>query len=343
MPIFKKMTIEKLEKNACLYWPATLAERASEFSAIEPLLETQDIFISFLSVADLSPTAWQDVLKFNKKLSPNLFLKHLMVLSDVGGERLQRFSKDINKIFPMNKFIYSWDGKNYEYKFQSNGLLWTNKNLNVEKSTLLKARNEFSPQMIDVCMLLMWGGLIKNTKNIPVEILEKCIIGGLLGKPVQIKEFITQRYIVVSRQTGGSTANDLGHVCESYVREQLNNMLPANITLGGHHIPNVTHNENNLSTFDLVARCDNGKYIGIEISFQVTTNSTIERKAGLAKSRYDLVHAQGHKIAYIIDGSGNFQRRNAISTIINHSDCTVSFKDKEIKRLAQFIIEVACD
>ncbi|MCV5690604.1 hypothetical protein OFN32_40980, partial [Escherichia coli] len=76
------------------------------------------------------------------------------------------------------------------------------------------------------------------------------------------------------------------------------------------------------------------KCVGIEISFQVTTNSTIEGKAGLAKSRRDLLNSRGHKIAYVIDGSGNFQHSNAIKTIINHSDMTVNFSDNGINSLA---------
>lgn len=335
------MTIDLLEKNACLYWPADLAKEAAQISSLGPLLETQEEFIALLTIANTSPTDWKSALKLNRKLSPNLFLKHLMVLSDTGGERLHRFSRDLDTIFPERKFTYIWDNTQYEYKFQSGDSAWTNKNLDVEKSTLLIAREDFTPQMTDACMLLMWAGLSKNTENLPPEIMEKCIIGSLLGKANDLKKFITQRYIVVSRQTGGSTANDLGHICESYIKEKLVALLPESIEVAGHTIPNVTHNEKNLSTFDLVAQCKNGTHIGIEISFQVTTNSTIERKAGLAKSRKDLVHAQGHKIAYIIDGSGNFQRRNAITTILNNSDCTVNFSDGGLKKLAAFIIKAS--
>ena len=335
------MTIELLENGACLYWPAELAKKASEVSSLGPLLETQNIFISFLTVADTSPTAWSEALKFNKKLSPNLFLKHLMVLSDIGGERLQRFSKDIKKLFPDNKFKFGWNSGVFEYEFLSVGSAWTNKNLRVEKSVLLENRKDFTNEMIDVCMLLMWGGLALESENLPIEMVEKCIIGGLLGKPEELESFIRQRYVVVSRQTGGSTANDLGHICENYIREKLVKHLPDTVKFNGHNIPGVTHNDQNLSTFDLVIECDNGKYVGIEISFQVTTNSTIERKAGLSKSRKDLVHDKGHLIAYVIDGSGNFQRRNAIKTIIANSDYTVNFSDEGLENLAKFISKVS--
>jgi len=81
----------------------------------------------------------------------------------------------------------------------------------------------------------------------------------------------------------------------------------------------------------------NNIYYAIEISFQVTTNSVIERKSGLAQSRKQLLNKSNHKVIYIIDGSGNFQRKNAITTIINYSDLTVNFSDNGLNELADFI------
>ena len=83
----------------------------------------------------------------------------------------------------------------------------------------------------------------------------------------------------------------------------------------------------------------NDKYVGIEISFQVTTNSTIERKAGQAQARYEAVDGTGHYIAYIIDGAGNFQRTSALTTICQYSHCTVAYTDSEFDVLINFIQE----
>ena len=88
--------------------------------------------------------------------------------------------------------------------------------------------------------------------------------------------------------------------------------------------------------FDVVVKKDN-KLIGIEISFQVTTNSTIERKSGQAADRMNLMHRNGYKIAYILDGAGNFQRRSAVSTICSNSDCTVAYSDNEFSVLSEWI------
>jgi hypothetical protein len=79
------------------------------------------------------------------------------------------------------------------------------------------------------------------------------------------------------------------------------------------------------------------KLIGIEVSFQVTTNSTIERKAGQAADRFNLMHQDGYKISYVLDGAGNFQRSSALSTICSNSDCTVAYTQAEFKVLADWI------
>ncbi len=88
--------------------------------------------------------------------------------------------------------------------------------------------------------------------------------------------------------------------------------------------------------FDIVVERGNKK-VGIEVSFQVTTNSTIERKAGQAADRYKLMHTNGYKIAYVLDVSGNFQRKTAVSTICQNSDCTVAYSKKEFQILSDWL------
>lgn len=342
-----KTTIEQLESGACLYWPKELAKKAAEVSVIGPLIETQDLFLSVLKTASKSPSSWELVALQSAKLSPNLFLKHLMVLSDISGERVQQFSKDFQILFPSGSFRYAWQGQEFVYNFSRPAVnkdgkikarAWNNTSLNVEKSVLLSNLENFTNEMRDVCMLLLWGSSIIDNPSLPPELSQKCVIGTLLGQPEELDVFVKQRYIEVSRIIGGSLANDLGHIFEQYIVNQLNTLLPKTILLGGHTIEGITHNDNNLTTFDLVAKNQiTSKFVGIEISFQVTTNSVIERKASAAKSRKDLMQRKGYGIAYVVDGSGNFQRRNALQTIMNFSDCTVNFSDRGLKELAEFI------
>lgn len=334
--------VEDLEIGACYYWPTELSKEAADTSTLMPLLETQDIFLSILKSADTTPFAWKDALALNSKLSANLFLKHLMVITDIGGERLQRFSKDFNKLFPDGVLTFNFKSSQHQYEFSKSSKLsksWNNKKLNVEKSLLLKP-TDITADMLDVCMLLIWGSnAINIPSDFPDEILEKCVIGDLIGKPTYLDAFVKSRYLMVSRQIGGSTANDLGYACESYVKRKLQDLLPTYFSFNGHHLSGVSQTDDEkLTKFDLVITNNNsGKRIGIEISFQVTTNSVIERKSQSANNRQKLAHEHGHLVGYIIDGSGNFQRKSAINKILRFSDCSVNFSDNGLVALSEFI------
>ncbi|MFA7237189.1 MAG: hypothetical protein WC058_10015 [Phycisphaeraceae bacterium] len=110
--------IEDLEVHALKFWPTVLAQREHSTSIIPRLIESQEKFIGLLYVADASPRAWKDVLRATTGVPANLFLKHLIVLSDVGGEKLQRFRSDIREIFPNGKMTFRW--KDTEHNMNSN-------------------------------------------------------------------------------------------------------------------------------------------------------------------------------------------------------------------------------
>lgn len=329
--------ISDLENSAFKFWPAALSQREQTTSIIPKLIESQEKFIGILYVADASPTAWKDVLQATDGMPAHLFLKHLIVLSDIGGEKLQRFRTDIRNIFPDGVMTFHWKDTKHIYEFQSldTSRTWSNSALLVDGAGLARPAN-LMPIMEDVAMLLIHGGTSLEP-NIPDVIPEKCIIGSLIGCKRELDNFVRQRYIHVSRITGGATANTMGQLCQTYVLERLQNALER-WDFSQHRIPGISHNAGRTDmSFDLVAKAPNGRYCAIEVSFQVTTNSTIERKAGQASSRQQLLHEGGHKIAYVIDGAGNFQRRSALSAICAHSDCTVSFKDEELDMLVAFL------
>ena len=330
-------TIEQLEDNACRYWPREIAEAVARINPIPLLVRTQDAFLGILNCADASPTAWADVLNSCSTLKANIFLKHLCVLADVGGERLQRFSRDFSILFPTGQLAFEWNSHEYTYDFSNKTPSWTNPKLGIDKDSLL-LDIKLSGDIKDVAMLLLWGGLALNSCSLPEELTQKCMIGNLIGKPRALQAFVRRRYIYVSRNTGGSIANDCGHACEESCIARLKTLLQEPYVIGGHIVPGVTQNDKNETTFDIVvSNPKTNRYCAIEVSFQVTTNSVIERKSLLAKDRFNLLHKKGHKVAYIIDGSGNFQRRNAVSTILQFSDCCVNFSDSGIEELATFI------
>lgn len=329
--------IDDLEQHAYKYWPPVLSQREQSTSIIPKLIESQDKFIGILYVADASPSAWRHVLLATEGMPGNLFLKHLVVLSDVGGEKLDRIRSDIPRFFPNGTMTFQWKETNHTYAFQSlaTSREWTNDTLSIGGAGLVQPV-PLSPLMEDVIMVLLHGGS-STDPDVQENVLEKCVIGSLIGQKLELDSFVRQRYIHVSRITGGAAANTMGQLCQAYVRERLQARQPA-FDCSGHTIPGISQNAQGTDmSFDIVARSRSGKCCAIEVSFQVTTNSTIERKAGQAKRRQELLHQNGHNIAYVIDGAGNFKRRPAITTIDEFSDKTVSFKDEELDSLAAFL------
>ena len=162
--------------------------------------------------------------------------------------------------------------------------------------------------------ILLFGASSMNEKS--AEVLAKCELGNYLGQPDKLNKFIKQRYIWVSRITSGSQSNTLGQIAQNFVKKYLqDNLGVIDITIRPNgHLPGVRHtdqeSEKGLTTFDLVISKQD-KFVAIEISFQVTTNSVIERKAGQARSRFEQIENAGYKMAYVIDGSKYLARCSA--------------------------------
>jgi len=328
--------LEDLANNAYKFWPENIANLERESSIIPKLLDTQEKFISLLKIADSDPFSWKIALQ-TSTLSANIFLKHLMVLSDIGGERFKRLKKEMIGFFPDYTIRFLWNEHEYTYCFQTlaKNRNWDNVSLKVDGNGL-SHEAELLPVMEDVINLILFGSQAING-SLPAEIMEKCIIGGLIGKDEELERFVKQRYIWVSRITGGATSNSLGNIAQSYAIDYLKVHL-VNWDFEQKRIPEISQNDNRtLMAFDIVAKTPKNKYCAIEVSFQVTTNSVIERKAGQAQSRQNILHKNNHKIAYIIDGAGNFERASALQTICRYSDCTVSFKDEELDKLILFL------
>lgn len=334
--------LEELRQHAVLHWPDEILSAAEEIGTLPLLLKTQDSFISVLKVASKDPLSWKVAVDNSNELNGSLFLKHLMVLSDLGGEAL-------NKLPPLSNYIpngiitFDWNGKPYTYRLKEIGsqCSLTNSALNVDAKKLVRGL-ELNNRGMDVCMLLLYGSLISND-SLPAEVKEKCVLGEYLGKTEDLDKFIKQRYLFVSKQVSGATANALGQIAQSYVAEKLKTFLGKDwVVKLNDSLPGVFHNEEgNGTNFDVVVRSPKGKFFGVEISFQVTTNSTIERKARESDSVMKSVHSKGHKICYVIDGAGNINvRKNAVGILCNHSDCTVAMSDSEIKHLAEYFKSV---
>lgn len=316
-PMNYKRNIDELKAKAINFWSEELLIEASKKSKIPILLQTQDQFLNILKVEVDSVDNFFKILEA-AKISINLFVQHLMVLSNVGGEFLQRINCQFETLFPKKSITFTWRGVNYVYKFQACPISRLSNNTLVIDGENLFKKQPLTPLYKDVIILMLFGS--SCTSDETSAILEECQIGGLIGNDVELEKFIRQRYIQVSRITGGAKANDLGQIAQVKLMEYLTiNLSKFKLTFKSNgHIPDIYNKEENgvktMTTFDLVIHnAEKTKYVAIELTFQVTTNSTIERKSGQAMERYSQIEKKGYKIAYVIDGAGNFQRSSAIS------------------------------
>lgn len=332
-------SIQELEDHAIFWWPDHLNQQNASISIIPELLKTQDDFLKIISLSKKSPFQVFDLISASE-FPANLFVKHLCVLADYGGEPIQRLGRSFQSIFQSSENEFSidfiWKSTQYRYSFETlpvRGL--NNKKLFIDGDGLRK-KKKISGIYKDIIVILMFG----STSTVSDEAgLSSCEIGTLLGTTSILEKYVKERYINVSRITGGANANSLGQLAQREVFDYLRDSLGDDFRVTSNGYINLKgYNKKGGMPFDIVVE-KQGKKIGIEISFQVTTNSTIERKSGQAVDRFNLMHANGHKIAYILDGAGNFQRKSAVSTICSNSDCTIAYSKKEFAILSRWIGE----
>ena len=334
-----KKTLAELEKEAVKWWPKHLEAEVANSSVIPKLLETQDQFISVLKLAGARPEQIFDLIAAGA-MPANLFLKHLVVLSDFGGELIKRLGAEFIKTFPVDAktkhhyMSFTFNGENRRYKFKAlpvKGL--SNPKLGIDGAAIVFPRN-LDDLQTDVIMLLLYGG---SSTSGHLASLERCELGLLLGNPVEIDKYVREKYIHVSRITTGASANSLGQIAQIHVAEFLRRNLAASYKVQSNGKCQLKgYDSVGGMPFDIVVKRKD-RFVGVEVSFQVTSNSVIERKAALAESRRALMHGEGGFIAYVLDGAGNFSRRAALTTLCQSSDCTVAYSDKELNVLVDFI------
>lgn len=338
-------SIKDLEEVGSKWWPKEVREEAMKVSILQYLLDTQDDFISVLKLSDKNDPNVIFGIMDASKIEYHLFLKHLILLTDVGSEPIQRFNASFKEIFPDGKMSYNVAGKKRNYEFKKLPIKGkpNNKKMQIDELEQLKQTCKDKELSRDLIMLLTYGSACVSAKASAV--LYKCNAHEYIGDKVKIEEYVRQNYIRASRIVGGKTANDLGNVAQSYAVKYLAEHLGEdyNVVNAG-TIPGVRMDDDKDVTFDIVIdrKADEGKfkkYVGVEVSFQETSNSTIERKAREARARFQNTNNKRCYVAYIIDGAGNFSRTSAATDLCNNSHCNVAYTHEEFDLLIEFIKE----
>lgn len=338
-------SIKDLERVGCKWWPKEVRDEAMKVSILQFMLDTQEKFICLLTFADKdAPTKLFKLIEASD-FGYHVFLKHLVLLTDVGSEPLQRFNTSFKEIFPSNRLEYKLKDKEYSYTFKSLPIKGKPSNSKMQIDTVENLQQPCKDINLckDIITLLIYGAAAVSPKT--RAILYKCTGFEYLGEKEKIEKYVRENYIRVSRIIGGKTATDLGNVAQTYALRYLSDRLGDNYNLVNNGtIPGVKLDDDKDATFDIVIdrKDDNGrfkKYVGIEVSFQETSNSVAERKGREAQARFRNTNNRRCYVAYIIDGAGNFSRPSAMNDMCNNSHCNVAYTPSEFDLLIEFIKE----
>lgn len=338
-------SIKDLELVGCKWWPKEVRDEAMKVSILQYLIDTQEKFISLLTLADRNKPEKLFRLLDASDFEYHLFLKHLMLLTDVGSEPIQRLNTSFKEIFPNSNIVFKFGKKEHTYVFASFPTKGKPDNGKMQVDTMENLQAECKNKELckDLIMLLIYGA--SSTTPRTRAILYKCNAFDYLGQEDKIKQYVRENYIRVSRIIAGKTATDLGNVAQVYALKFLSERLGDNYNLVNNGtIPGVKLDDDKEATFDIVVdrKNDNGrykKYVGIEVSFQETSNSVAERKGREAQARFRNTNNKRCYVAYIIDGAGNFSRPAAMNDMCNNSHCNVAYTATEFELLIEFIKE----
>ena len=325
-------SVENLQENAVKWWPKEILATAESSSSIGLLKKTHSDFLSLLVNIPSDVEKVRDYLN-SIPMSFNVFLKHLLILADFGGEKIQRIHLDRMELFESDKgFLFSLGGSEYFMTVEAflSSKAVTNSKLQVDGKKIF-SKSDTTDLQIDLALIVLFGNF--STKTALASALKSCDLFQFAGEEQKLRDYVSARYLEVSRIGSGADANALGQALQIEVDHRLKALLGDGYQIQQNGRINI---EGRTVTSDLLVQ-HNGKSVAIEVAFQVTTNSTIERKATDAVQRKTDLNKHGIASCYMLDGIGIFERRAALSKILNQSDLVVNFSEIDTKRLAAFI------
>ena len=234
------------------------------------------------------------------------------------------------------------DGSTASYELKSLGRTFTQK---LDNKAIQKV-DENDDVLKDLLFILCHGSKIEEFKK--YDTFGRCKLGEFAGNESKLKDFLSKQYINVSRQTTGKTSVDLGSIAQRHVRNKIETYFSNNNRVSfepGNRIPGFSVEDPEVDTqFDIVLRVQKTRqattFVAIEVAFQETTNSVIERKARQALARFREIENRNYYILYVIDGGGWFARKNSIKKILDNSHLSVSISDNDIVKLCKYVEDI---
>lgn len=296
-------------------------------------------------------------------LPPFIILKNLMISLDVSAEILDRTAMYLRH-FKINHLTV--DGKEKRFKVLGREFSKQLSNNNIEK---LCSNNDFFE---DILLLLCFAANSDEFKE--YETFDSFKLSSLLGKEDEFKDFLLHKTIESSSQVKQLRAVANGNTLQRYIKDKIETQLkefnvkiaPNNRYLGIQQFDIVLFKQTTPYTLPTPQSMFNKKKLDkqeqlefnktcsqillpqkwavIEVAFQETTNSTMERKSKqAANGLFNLIDLNNHKLIYILDGAGYFRRNVATNTIINYSHLTSTVSDEGIQRVINYLKEYFAD
>ncbi|MGE6369902.1 hypothetical protein ACQKDB_12310 [Planococcus kocurii] len=337
--------IQELMDDANWFWSDSIIGNQQENVLIQHLVDTT-IVVQDCVKKSTAENIVDNLMELENltgdKISRFLVLKNLMILLDVSAEILDRSvmflnEKKISKLTVADKeFEFRKFGKGFKTQLSNN---------NIYK--LCEKDDDF---FHDVLQLILYASGSEELKN--YNTFDSFKLGLLTGNEDVLETFILRRSIENSSQIKQLRAVAYGNGLQREVKNKLMEELstldvviaPDNRYLGVQQFDIVLYKQpegvsaelptpqsmfqkkklNKIEAAELTdkraAMMMEWKWAIIEVSFQETTNSTMERKSKqAANGLYNSINDANHQLIYLIDGAGYFRRTKVIETLVNNS------------------------
>jgi len=328
--------IRRIKENGFWFWSETVAPYKDTDPEIKLLRETREQFQDILAKANRENLI-ANMLNPSAPLTPAVALKHAMIASDVGAELLDR-AKDFIIFYKITRLTVARPGEPLiRYALKALG----NFKGRLSNKEIAKANLDL---LSDLGMLVFFGSQLNEFKNFPS--FKRCLLGKLCGNSDALTKYFAGLYVEVSRQIMGKQTAKSGEAPQDLVRRHLERRFSRSKKVRlrpDRRIPNFPGGKER--QFDLVVEITTPKgetvYTAVEVAFQETTNSVIERKAREAVTVFRHLKAEGNFLCYVVDGAGYFARLKALADITENSHRRFTFKKSELDALCDFLQEIA--
>ena len=324
--------IREMREQSTWFWTGEINSEDAD-SDLKNLLDTQDAFREILETS--SPKEVICNMLNSQEMTPKLATQHLMRASDCSAEFLDRVTSYIQKeklnvlnVNMPNKKSFTYDIKKMNSKTKK-----------MSTKNILSSENDL---LYDIMTIILFGSVIDEFRGFIS--FQKLDMSNIIGDKSKLNSFLMRRYLVVSRQTQGTKSVNAGTATQQFVRNKIKTFFEGKnyfSFVDGSRIPKMEDDPHGHEV-DLVCKIYNGRndvFIAIEVAFQETTNSVIERKARQASLLYEKLQRHGHYLCFVIDGGGYFARPRALEEIVQNSHKVVTLK--QLDSLCQFMDELS--